>query len=227
MNVIWSDSGKNTPLSLALTRGRFALADQLLRAGADPTAALLDTNLLTASCFDPEAVRILLHGGARVRGCPPVACWRVLARLGTELEAVRGKEGDPAGPALDSRALAAGLLADDLLDRAIKVLRRLSAAGAEPVRPLLECGFSMHSAISAADWQRLEPWAARPLRWTPERHALFPPSFRAEARQVLLLGMRHLMVGAPDGGGAERQLRLDGVATLCIIEQLAAARFGC
>lgn len=225
VNDSWDDSaGQHTPLSLALERGRYALARLLLRKGADPTAALLNTNLMVASCFDPEAVRILLHSGARVG--TPSACWQVLARLGAELEAVRGKTGDRARPVRDSRALAAGLSADDLLTRASKVLQLLSAAGAEPVALMLELKFSLHSAISEADWERLEPWAARPLQWTPERHALFPPAFRAEACQVLLLGTRPLMVGASDSNGQELQLRLDVAATLCIIEQLAAARFG-
>jgi hypothetical protein len=58
----------------------------------------------------------------------------------------------------------------------------------------------------------------------PDRHALFPPAFRAEARQVLLVCRLRGFLGAAgsrEGRPGSTVCCVDGRIALCIIEQMA------
>ncbi|KAL4437009.1 hypothetical protein ABPG75_004148 [Micractinium tetrahymenae] len=226
-NIAWCGvDGCHTPLSRALCLGNLQLAQLLVEAGADCTFALLRTDLLERSCFDPLLVGWLLDRGAdpaaplqRSSGGQPYTAALACPTDGRGACAPRCR--CPPVPAVGlllsklqqelhvSRQLsklhaAAGSGQEAwLLRRAAGCLQRLLAAGAAPAGAPDASGtvVAAVSAMQPADWGAVRSAAFQPPEWTPEKHYLFPRRFREAAREVLLVARRGFSLPAnPEAG---------------------------
>jgi hypothetical protein len=231
-NIRWRDcGGEHTPLSKALVLHSFRVGEVLAERGADCTAALLATDLLESSRFDPDLVKWLLDRGACV--APTEACSSQL-EVSSRSEVTASCSGAPAPPAVGRRRReeqppppvavllrklqrelhASGELSklhagagsgqeQQLLHCAAGCLERLLAAGACPAAASPPCPPIQQAAAALlpAHWAAVREAATSPPRWSPQTHHLFPRSFHEAARAFLLAARRGFLMA---GNGCTR-----------------------
>ncbi len=227
--LAFSVHSANAPSIPSIASDALALPLLLRRPSADCTAALLRTDLLERSRFDPFLVGWLLDRGADPaaplpHSCAGQPCTRALACRAAGRGPCVSRCRCPPTPAVGlllqklqgelhvSRRLsklhaAAGSGQEAwLLRRAADCLQRLLAAGAAPAGAPDPSG-SVAAAVSAmqpGDWAAVRGAAMQPPEWTPERHQLFPKPFREAGKQVLLVARRGFCLPTSPEAGSVR-----------------------